>query len=138
MQRTPASFVALSFPGAVQEPRKPPPAATRQSREATHFGVAHDEGTEKQARQQDSHGGEAGALASGPTREGRKKSGEEAEEQEGGPRGLLQFRAEARSRLSSLGAPGSRHSPDPHPPGDAWARGAATRRSAAAQPGQPG
>lgn len=107
MQRSPASFVALPFPGAVQEPCKPPPAALRQSREATHFGVAHDEGTEQQARQQDSHGGEAGALASGPTKEGEVRG------RSGGARRRAAWvtavhRAEARSRLSSLGAPARR------------------------------
>lgn len=30
------------------------------------FGIAHDQGTKEQAHQQDSHGGEAGALDSGP------------------------------------------------------------------------
>ena len=64
------------------------------SREATHLGVAHDQGAEEQACQQDSHGGEAGALDSGSTREGEVR-GRSAGAREGGPGGLLQFRAGA-------------------------------------------
>lgn len=66
-----------SSPGAVQGSCKPLPATINQNREDTHFGIAHDQGTKEQAHQQDSHGGEAGALDSGPAkeREVRRRSG---------------------------------------------------------------
>lgn len=44
-------MLPLPFPGAVQGSCKPPSASISQSREATHFRVAHDLGTKEQAHQ---------------------------------------------------------------------------------------
>ena len=60
--RIPAPYAAPSFPCAVRGSCKPPPSTCSQSKEATHIRVAHDQGTDEQACQQDPHGGKAGAL----------------------------------------------------------------------------
>lgn len=142
-------LLPLPFPGAVQVSCKPPPAAISKSREATHFGVAHDLGTKEQAHQQDSHSGEAGILDSGPAREtevrgrgggARRRAGWVTAVQ--GRSSQVTSRASPRSSLLSGGS----EVPGPGQPGPASARGrmgarrgdSVRSRCTAGQPGQPG
>lgn len=115
------------------------------------FRVAHDQGTEEQASQQDSHGGEAEALDSGSARKGEVRG------RSGGARKragwLLQFRAEAprspvgrargdqapQARPSFLSrASGVPAQPGPASGGRRMDTGSGDSAAAAAEPEQPG